>query len=594
LKSSSETSGNPILKISTAAIFISIIARAIGHASPIYGGDEYAHLIAGLHRETLNVLPTRDPLLQSVASPLYLLFIDLVGGIIPDVSVGVRLFCAIAYCLLILWSSTRINNTAGPWAATGCVLLLGFLPSSAYVAGVMPDVPFYCAVVAALLGAVLQLPYHTHRAAIIAGVGLGVAYLIKPHAIAAIVATLIFIGASVLQSLIKLRSSRVIADRVLTAAIFAGSLYLTLVAFSFLVLPKFSLDPRYPLGVFYTGVATQMTSSGVALALERPALLLSYVIANLLTVLTVGAPFLFVLLLNAVRVYKSPNDCNDNDRRGALLFGWLLAGIPAATGMASFFAFTIGSQLPWEALRLHARYYAYIYPMVIVGALALPEWNVLLAKNIKIFRHVRLTGYVLLASLWPVIALITWWHNKDFNVIWPDNVETFRLFAMIDVNRNINGTAPWSYWTLLIGLALAPLLYILRSRHVALLTCLICSLFFSISLFYVTGIQRSHVARVQSRVQTGQLVRSMLSKVPDDQILIIGPDRYDGMAYVLYGMACACHVRQIATHQVVDSTIVPAGVRYIFVVDGDGKLGFPGKVTFTSPLGVLYDIMPVS
>ena len=54
-------------------------------------------------------------------------------------------------------------------------------------------------------------------------------------------------------------------------------------------------NPRYPIGVFYSGVADQMTGAGFKLALQYPRFLIRYQIANTLTVLTVTGPFLFIL-----------------------------------------------------------------------------------------------------------------------------------------------------------------------------------------------------------------------------------------------------------------------------------------------------------
>ena len=69
------------------AVFIALsvvqVIRASAHYSPIYGGDEYAYMISGYYRDFLGFLWGRDPMLQKLTNPLYLLFISTFKDLVP-------------------------------------------------------------------------------------------------------------------------------------------------------------------------------------------------------------------------------------------------------------------------------------------------------------------------------------------------------------------------------------------------------------------------------------------------------------------------------------------------------------------------------
>ena len=141
------------------------------------------------------------------------------------------------------------------------------------------------------------------------------------------------------------------------------------------------------------------------------------------------------------------------------------------------------------------------------------------------------------------------------------------------------------HWIFVAVLLLGPLLYLLRWRQAALLTCLISASGFAISLAHVTRIQHIHSSVIHFRIETGQLIRSVLGGVPDDRYVIVGASRYGETAHVLYGLLCACHVRQTTGKQVIEPAIIPAGVRYVFSVD-NVPLAVEGKRIFTTPAGI--------
>jgi hypothetical protein len=413
--------------------------------------------------------------------------------------------------------------------------------------------------------------------------------LLKPHSISAIVATGLFIGAWTLGAYFYTRSPKYLRVGVSAGLIFVAAWYFTLVGFSSLFLSETLWNPRYPLGVVYVGMTDHMRDSGLKYAIQFPRLLIRYQIANTLTVLAVTGPFLLILLLKTLDTVRSPTMASEGDQRASYVFGWLLLGIPLATGVASFFTFTVGMGSAAEALRVHARYYAFLYIITIVAALSIRSWGELLERPLGIPLLRKANGYHLLAVAWPLVIALLWLHNRRFNVWFQDNVETFFLFDIVKPDGTWNPYLTTWHWIFAAILILSPFLYLLRWRQAALLTCLISASSFSIALAQVTRLQHIHSSAVHFRIETGQLIRSVLAGVPDDQILVAGISRYGETAHVLYGLLCACHVRQTEAGQPITQNQIPARVRYVFSVD-KVPLSLPGDPIFETPAGVLYKL----
>ena len=579
-----------------AAFFIVVsffqVFRAIGNYSPIYGGDEYAYIISGYFREQIGLLWERSPLLQKVNNPIYLLIIDTARALFPDVSASIRLFNSVSYCSTIGVCGFIVARQSGWGAAVGSVVLLGLLPSSAYSSGVMPDVPFYCLVTLAIIGGCNVLPSNHRLAAIVAGIGLALAFLIKPHALSAILATIIVvILVSIVICFIE-RSARALRHGVVMLAIFIIFLYSTLVLFSFVFLPEIKWDPRYPLGVLYYQTVVNMSSSVQAVNIEQLRGVARYEIANILIVLTVIFPFLFILMLKAIEVGYGYRDASQSDRGALCSFLWLLIAIPIGTGVASYYTYLASSvDFVGQGLRLHARYYAFLYIIAIVSSLSVANWRGLLDKQLALPFLGKTSAYKFLAIAWAAVAILNFLNNKKFHVMFQDNIEMFYLFDIFNQEGILNPFV--NYWHLALGVVIiiSPLLYLIRPRHPFFLCFIIYATSFSISIFQVTKLQHFHSNSIRFRVETGQLLRTVLSGVPDDQILVIGTSVYDQTAHVLYGALCACHVRQVVSGELIDSSIIPKGVRYVFSVD-NVPLEMEAERIFNSPAGVLYKISP--
>lgn len=563
--------------------------RALGHTSPIYGGDEYAYLISGLHRNELEWLWSRDPMLQKVTNPLYLWAISTMHLMFTDVSAVMRLFNVFVFCATVVWGALWAAARGGWGSGIAALGLVGLLPSSAYTAAVMADVPFYCAVVLTALlacGAIADRPW---AACLGAGAAAALAFLIKPHALSVIGCTWVFF----LFAPLVLNAGSIKNERNLRGKLFEGlklggsfilALYAALLLSALFLYGKIIWDPRYPLGVFYSNIAGHMSSSGMTAALERPFELIRYVAANLVSAITVMWPFLVVLTLASKRVWKSHHEMEWGERTPVAVLWWLLLAIPLATGMSAFFTFSISNGQDGEAWRVHARYYAFLYVVAILGAMAVKDWASLLRAPQFRFFGVRVDGYLLVAITWPIMWVLSALVLKDMRVWFQDNVELFHLFIS-------DRRAPLVHTQRLMLLAIifATLTFVFKVKWIKGAFSVAIAVAFSAALWEVTRIQHIHSEVIHFRIESGQLVKSIVPDATDEQILVVGGSRYGQTAHVLYGMQRPVHVRQVDAGSVIDPTAVPREVRYVFSVD-NVPLAMPSRVLFSTPAGTLHHL----
>jgi hypothetical protein len=572
------------------AVLVIQVFRAAGHYSPIYGGDEYAYLISGYYRTQLDLLWERDHTLQRLVNPLYLLFVQSAAGLFNDASVVLRIGGALLYSILVGFCGCYVRQMAGWLPAIGCVLVLGLLPSSCYSAGVMPEIPYYCATVAAILVAASLFPRRPYLGTGLAGILLAMAFLSKPHALSTIIASFVFFVVILFAGLL-IRSYRTFWRGAFGAATFAFSVYTSLILFSLIFMERIYWDPRYPLGEFYAGISSGVTKFGWRLAQEDPALLIRYCVANFTCVLMVAGPFLYMLMLQMLDCYRRGSSWSHAEQRQAVVLGWLLLAIPSTVAMVSIFTFTMGYRSPLEALRLHARYYAFLYIVIITAGLSVPDWNKLLSKPLRLVGALSVNGYAAFFISWISVVTFGMAYNRHFMVWFQDNAELFTLFDIFTSNWSLKPNLTTMNFAALGVLLGAPFLVAFRVRNLALASCLITSVSFAIALRQVTRLQHIHSAVIHFRVETGQLIKALLPQATDDMILIVAsaPHRQQ-LSHVLYGMICACYVRQVNAGELVTKEIVPPSAHYVFSVE-DIPLGFSTERIFATPAGTLYKIL---
>lgn len=580
-------------------VYVFQVTRSIGHFSPIYGGDEYAYITSGKYLENLPFIYDRDPLLQRITNPLYLLIINTCFKYFNDVSSVIRFISCTVYVYTIYLVSRYIFYYVNRANAIFFVLLAGFLPSSAYSAGLMPDVIFYAFVTASVLLPSFLAKNNIFLSYLLCAVFLAFAFLIKPHGTYAILASSLTILSINLFLFFSKSNKDIVIKNLLGALIYIVSLYLTLLIYSFIVFKHFIFNPLYPIGSSYLGVTQHLSSNGLQTLLAHPFLFVDYEIANLLTVLSLLFPFLFILANNMKIYIKSPKD--ESKRLAAVLvFVWLIFAIPISTGVASYYAFSYEGITATEALRLHARYYAFVYLVTLAGSYLIRDWEGLVNFPIRIHLPKRIISTsndsitinckIIIGVLWSFLATLMFFHNQHYQVWFQDNVETFYLFQFYNSNGEFNFNMDYTHYFFASILMVMPLTVCIRFIPTKLITFIIVLSSFTISIIQVTMIQHIHSSAIHFRIETGQLLRTIIPNFKDEELLVIGASRYGETAHVLWGLDCACFVNQTNPGQPVVDSMIPKGVKFVFAID-NVPMQVINEVIIKLPAGTLYKIL---
>ena len=152
----------------------------------------------------------------------------------------------------------------------------------------------------------------------------------------------------------------------------------------------------------------------------EPGRFLGYLLANSLTVVLVTFPFLALLGLHLARDIRE-NGWITPATTGAL---WFLMVAGATITMTSLFTFFQATYSAGEAGRLHARYYAYVYVIIIVLAFMVPNWSELAGNRV---RRINMPVAVPLVALWLLLNVLGILYLAHYRVQFQDNTELFSL-----------------------------------------------------------------------------------------------------------------------------------------------------------------------
>ncbi len=572
-----------IFLVSIVVLTLFQVIRAISLHSPIFGGDEYAYFAQGVFLPHIDTLYSRDPLIQKVANPLYLKLIWILSRLVNDPSLAIRAVSSFAYVAFVATAAWVVARQYGPQRASALVLLFALLPTSAYAANATPDLMFHCFAGAAGLSAAVA--WHKPRTAgLLSGLFVALAFLVKPHAASIFIATAAWGGAMALLALLRRDEASIGAVRI-TLWFFAG-VWLSLMLLSWPLTGRFTLDPRYPIGIFYgnflTGSAGPgLMRQGLAMALVEPGRFAGYLAANTLSVLLAVFPFLALLALHLARELREQG-WTAPALLGALWFALVAA---AAIGMTSLFTFYMAKFSAMEADRLHARYYAYIYFIAISLAFLVPRWGQLVAIRTPVL---KVPVAIPLVVFWCLLNVAGIAYLARYKIWFQDNTE---LFSLVGTYSTLFGAQQFPMNWIGLGLFLAAPFALLLPRPAswAALICLVAA-WFATGLHATSRIQNIHSTVIQFRIQTGAIMKDLLATVPDHKILVAGNSRYGETAHVLYGAVCLCHVRQTRGSDPIRQSIVPEGVDYIFAVD-DVRVELATERVLSTRAGTLHRII---
>lgn len=399
--------------------------------TPIYGGDEYAYVNLGKYLNDLGSVFSHDPYIQKVASPLYLKIVNLLHHLTPDFIVALRILNIGAYFSLALFVHFIVRKNAGSFNAFLAFLLIMAAPSVAYQSLSMPETLFYIFVVISLVAGLL-FPKKESLKAVLLGLGLAAAYLLKPHAISLVFAVpfglLIY---NIFTSKPENTVIKKIQQTLTQTFIFYITFYCSTVLALFSLGYGVRLNPSAAVGEFYAGVMTSVFENYLYLAGSKPLTFLKYFLGNLISAIFFTYPMLALCFLSYLKDASSYSD-RDAKFSSQFCFSLLLAYLAASVFMTSLFTFTVSEINPaGEGGRLHARYYGYNLLITIVIFLGTPRL-LDVAKGSFTLLNIRVNNLRFVAYSWFIIIIFGYLFLTNFRVWFQDNPELYTLLMFFN------------------------------------------------------------------------------------------------------------------------------------------------------------------
>lgn len=551
LRNESETGVPRILLAAIFLAFAMMAIRIITVNSPVMGSDEYAYFHSAKYQSAGSYLYSLDPYLQQVDNKVYPWLYRL-WAVVADQhvdSVG-RLFNALGFCAGSLFLYGIFVRVFDRRVATVSSVLYLLMPFSFYATTLLPEVEFQLFVYLLVFVWVnSETPYSAKNIALASMIS-AVGYLIKPHAIAVILASGSYL------TWINLRAGHGSFLKRLSLGV-AQSVVYAVATLVLIKLLRHALDPGGGdalVASFYQGYLQRLLNPEYLLS--NIGSIGSYVGGHLWVWLVFFAPGVVCLMAEFRHwlpaklsfVQGAAQECQEGNgaRRGRLALFLVLLGASMLCMVAAFTdAAAAGSE--FERGRLHGRYVAAMLPFL----LAFSVWSASAHKR----RGVALLGGLALVS-------IVLWGRFWFRIYPWDYPDLFGLFSPRIRYWSFDGVLSWPVLlTCSLGVACWAA-YALTSRR------LLAYVAFFFGAMLAANLQMSAWLRAQNELTRevladGEAIKSYMGRVQSGSGLVVTYDRFGQASYLLATMDSVQRVLQLDAGRTLEERDVPADVHWV-------------------------------
>jgi hypothetical protein len=473
---------------------------------PIYGSDELAYMMAAEHSDELAHLYKADPHLQEVGTLLYSKVESLASscGDIRDTAraLNVVMFL-LAGGIVVYLGRTRMGTTAGWCALAFCCVQ----PAVHYVPSFMPEVMYLLGFSAVFAAQFLPGEQSQARPAML-GLLLAAMCHIKPHGVS------LLLAACLLEVWLGLESLQTFKRQTRALLVLLASFYVAVVGLRLFSGGGFSLSPSF-VGRFYsgstTGIMDLVHSTG---SLGRIGL---YFTANC-AVIALFFPVAVARFAGAMLPHGGSVAFSPSWRRVVLYTGFAALGTIA---MVALFTEQMGLKNSFEAMRLHERYYFFLFPACcLLGLPGAVDGLPAARRWLSVFCFVG-AGVTLLVVVKGWLRIYAW----DA----PD------IFASYTHSSYWEWTSPHDFRILLgVGTSLS-LVACLMFRRQAPAVLFGWLLFFMVCARLNVGAwQSDHVSRNSGITESGRVLGELMPVRAS--VTVFCHERYGQGSYLLYGL----------------------------------------------------------
>lgn len=545
------------LVLGVFVVFALLAVRVVAIDSPVMGSDEYAYFQSAHFDEARDQLFELDPNIQRVDNKVYPWIYKLWSAAsaqrVADVG---RLFNAFLYvtCALLLFAIfQRMFDRS--IALIAALLYLAF-PFSIYATMLLPEVEFQCSVYALVAVWVFGAPLPSWKRILLAAAVGALGYLIKPHAAAAVLASAVWLGLAGLRLPYDAPLGRRIRSAAWRVVLFVVATFFFMKVFGRL------FDPRASGSVvssFYASYLDSLTRPGYLLAhLGKTAM---YAAGHLWLFCVFFLPA-FPVLLSDSWAWMRGRDVpvtiagREYSRGAAALFVLLL--VLAFVAMVAVFTEAAAAGADIEKGRLHGRYLALLFPLLLAYAVA------------GIYRT--------RASSLAVLGLLAMWSfalvgTRIFQLYPWDYPDAFGFFEPVSGRWSFDGALSWTCTGTLVAGTLAWLAFALSPYRRAVYGVFV--LVTMILAHLQTGAWLAAQSRyAQSSIDSGNALVAYLGDRPVGSGMIVTTDRWGQVTYLLAAIDSLQHVRTVRPSDVLRESNLPPGVEWV-VAASDIQVDLP-------------------
>lgn len=538
----------PIFYTLLFGIFFTYLLLGIAFGFPILASDEYLYYISGKYLGDLNNIQLFDPYLQKTANLLYFKLVNTAFYVFHDQSIlGLRLIHILEYFLsvLILYKTFE-KHFPKDSLLKGCIAFC-VLPSSLYLFTTIPEVELMLLGCCLMYSILVLLPRSPSFGSLLAGASMGLAILVKPHAIAMIACAILVILAQPFLTQQSGRNRPILST--INLILFSTSAYITFVLSWKFCSSQWIFDPRAPLGLNFYGGYLNTEANGVAKKLLGVS---QYIAIHLLVLYIIFSP-VFVYLCHTL-VERIKNKSVHKTDFEVLLSVFTLSFIFIHIVMVAYFTFNAGQMNEGENLRIHGRYLG--------TATGLLAFIYFFAVD-KIQNKNELLFWI--SSIVCIFVFTIWIrHFKIFPWDYP------LLFAFFNEDNNYG----WNFSQQTFGIRSALLIFMLAAGILALVKQAWRKPILNLQLFIIifAGSAQTynwlyhHLSLNKTNSAIGQMVANTFSSGTPGKGLIVTNDRYGKASYILFNMADAPKVLvKQPGEKITDSET--AGVDWVLTTD---------------------------
>jgi phosphoglycerol transferase len=528
-------------------------------------GDEYAYFAAAQSFPDTTERFLLDPYLPRVYCPVFAAYGRLAMAISDRPELLVKFLNTLVFAITTLIVLHLLRRVAGSRPPATAAVVFALVPFSAYSAYFMPETVYGLFFVLLATCVVLFLPARPFVGAIACGSIVGVMLLVKPHAIALFAAVLLTIGALAVAP----RTMRTRGPVVLCAVgLFTASTYAALVTVNWLLTAVLRLHPFLFVGEIYQSYLFQGLSVG--LWMERLQLLLSILGGHVIVLASLVAPALALAITHLRGLYRGDPDRTERAVQAAraqfVLITFALLATLTAVAMTTNFTASAAQTSPFEALRIHGRYYSFVLWLHLLVFYGLMDQH----------RGRWEASWVRAGSVIGLAAACLLWYVRRSRVIFPFDYPEAFAFSAWHSSMPADGLSSVGA-QVAIGVAIAAYAVMLwrgaggvRAYSFALIAV------FSVSSLRVTDWQRVNSVENSRLRSDARFTRRMVDANAPGPGLVVGPEWNGPIAYFLFNFHSSPAVLVRPRGAVVATSDVPPDARWVILI-GEYKhaLGVP-------------------